>query len=1312
MKPTFALNLSHDGIGLYRREGSGWTLLGETALEAPDLSTALDALRRRAEAAAPQGVRSKLIIPASQILYTEIEAPGPGTAQRRRQIAAALEGMTPYPVEELAFDWSGHGEVVQVAVVARETLAEAEAFAETYGFNPLSFVAIPAPGQFAGEPWFGPTRGAATLLPEGSRIERDQDPVRVNIPAAPVTPEAVPDAAPQSDPVAQLAATDEAAAEPAADPAGDVGDPGVDAGRVMDAGATDAPTPDLAEVELAEVGLAGSEDPTPVEDPTTLPETAAEDAPESRAEAPVALGQIAFALDLPEAPAARAQNAPPTDAVASEEAPHEEGLREEVEAEEAPHEEARIEEAGIEAVPTEPPADEDAQDPAKARAPDQPPAEPEPAQAPTPDADPAAQPAPGAAPLAMETLTRAFAKMEAEDAAAQARFGPDQGARPDDRGQDVGPVPETAAADAAPPLDAVPLDAVPHDALIEEAASQGTAETAGAEDRAGLDTAKDTVTADAPDSPAEAREAEATAPAPLDAPPADTAAADTGPAPDDTAVAAADPAAGETSENRGETATEDGAATLVAFSSRRAALGAAPASPTAPRLGGVGRLTPVAPDRTAAPRKLGGTGPSAAGTTGAGFDGLKLGVTAPGLALPADPVPTAPKAAAKALARAASVGLGRAASGTARRAGAAGRALAAGLKSQAARKRPTPLPFATPGAEKPADPKVADAQPGSIKPADPKSAGDKIASAPFGSRSLGGRRQVGGKPKHLGLVLTGGLVGFIAIVALWSSFLVEEPASTAPTAEIAAADAVSAPEGAVAPVAPVGTETAAASETAPATEIAPPTEVAPLTPTPPAATAQAPAAPLRDAPGDLPGETETAALVPNASSMSQPLDPAATGAPAPKTAPPAATTTAATTAAAAPSADPATTSGQPNAETLEPAQPAPTETASGLTLPRPDPALSGTDAQPLPGAETLVDTNPVAPAPPPPFEQLARISPDGQLEPTPQGVIHPGGFTLYSGRPERVPAARPAAIAASAATTPLPDAATPPVAETAAAPVTADPATATAEAPAAAPYADPALAGLRPRNRPAAIAAAAAPEATEDGAALPLADPALARLAELRPRARPAAVTRAAEAAAAEEARRIAAEAAEAEAAAAAEAARFAGATTQAVEVSRRPTTRPRDLASSVEQALAAAIAAEPVPTPVAAAAPAQIPAAAPAAPPAPAPAPAAAPKTAEPEVELDEPEPTSAMPNLPTSASVAKQATLRNGIQLGEMNLVGLFGSSGSRRALVRMPNGKFVKVAVGDRLDGGKVTAIGEGQLTYQKGSRAYTLKLLKGS
>lgn len=190
MKPNFALNLSHDGIGLLHRGKSGWERVGEVALDAPDFGERLTALRRAAKTRAPEGVTTKIVVPASQILYTEITAPGPQSAVRRRQIADALEGMTPYAVPDLVFDWCGQGEVVQVAVVARETLAEAEAFADDCGFFPVSFVAAPDPAQFAGEPWFGITTTAPAHLPQGARIERDTEALPLDLlhaAAAPVT---------------------------------------------------------------------------------------------------------------------------------------------------------------------------------------------------------------------------------------------------------------------------------------------------------------------------------------------------------------------------------------------------------------------------------------------------------------------------------------------------------------------------------------------------------------------------------------------------------------------------------------------------------------------------------------------------------------------------------------------------------------------------------------------------------------------------------------------------------------------------------------------------------------------------------------------------------------------------------------------------------------------------------------------------------------------------------------------------------------------------------------------------------------------
>jgi len=71
----------------------------------------------------------------------------------------------------------------------------------------------------------------------------------------------------------------------------------------------------------------------------------------------------------------------------------------------------------------------------------------------------------------------------------------------------------------------------------------------------------------------------------------------------------------------------------------------------------------------------------------------------------------------------------------------------------------------------------------------------------------------------------------------------------------------------------------------------------------------------------------------------------------------------------------------------------------------------------------------------------------------------------------------------------------------------------------------------------------------------------------------------------------------------------------------------------------------------------------------------------------------------------------VRNAINLKRVNLIGVYGKPASRRALVRLSNGRYKKVAVGDRIDGGRVSAIGETELIYQKNGRGVTLKMPKG-
>lgn len=179
MKPNFALTLSFDSIGLLHRAFPGWHLVGEVALDSGDLNAGLAELREKALVLDPSGLRCKLVIPNDQIRYLQFESEDTDRDDLPAAVRRALEGATPYQVGDLAYDWSFSAGRVYVAAVARETLAEAEAFAAEHRFNPLAFVANPDANDFVGEPWFGETAYAAQSLPDGGTVERDTAAIRV-----------------------------------------------------------------------------------------------------------------------------------------------------------------------------------------------------------------------------------------------------------------------------------------------------------------------------------------------------------------------------------------------------------------------------------------------------------------------------------------------------------------------------------------------------------------------------------------------------------------------------------------------------------------------------------------------------------------------------------------------------------------------------------------------------------------------------------------------------------------------------------------------------------------------------------------------------------------------------------------------------------------------------------------------------------------------------------------------------------------------------------------------------------------------------
>lgn len=213
MKPAFALDFRNDAVSLLHRTTGGWHQVGRVAFDDPDMPAALGYLRSTALGLSPRGVATKLILPDDQILFTTLDAPGPDDAARLSQIRAALEGRTPYPVDELVFDWEDLGGTVRVAVIARESLAEAEAFAAEHRFNPVSFVAAPASG-FAAEPWFGPTSHAASLLADGEVVERDGEQVNVVTRVQAETPAVAPEPEPEPEPENVPAPADPVAPEP------------------------------------------------------------------------------------------------------------------------------------------------------------------------------------------------------------------------------------------------------------------------------------------------------------------------------------------------------------------------------------------------------------------------------------------------------------------------------------------------------------------------------------------------------------------------------------------------------------------------------------------------------------------------------------------------------------------------------------------------------------------------------------------------------------------------------------------------------------------------------------------------------------------------------------------------------------------------------------------------------------------------------------------------------------------------------------------------------------------------------------------
>ncbi|WP_370203956.1 hypothetical protein [Salipiger bermudensis] len=210
MVPNFALSLSFDGIALLRRAVTGWMQIDRVAFDDAELDQSLAALRERATALSADGAQVLLVLPSEQVRFLDLADPGPDDAAREAAVRAALDGATPYAVDELRHDWTLKGDRLCAAAVALETLDEAESFVRAHGFTAMAFTTVPPDGAFEGTVWFGTAQGWSGATPERLRT-----PIEIvdATPDAPWAAAAKRASEPVPETVTETAATDASAPE-------------------------------------------------------------------------------------------------------------------------------------------------------------------------------------------------------------------------------------------------------------------------------------------------------------------------------------------------------------------------------------------------------------------------------------------------------------------------------------------------------------------------------------------------------------------------------------------------------------------------------------------------------------------------------------------------------------------------------------------------------------------------------------------------------------------------------------------------------------------------------------------------------------------------------------------------------------------------------------------------------------------------------------------------------------------------------------------------------------------------------------------
>lgn len=334
-----------------------------------------------------------------------------------------------------------------------------------------------------------------------------------------------------------------------------------------------------------------------------------------------------------------------------------------------------------------------------------------------------------------------------------------------------------------------------------------------------------------------------------------------------------------------------------------------------------------------------------------------------------------------------------------------------------------------------------------------------------------------------------------------------------------------------------------------------------------------------------------------------------------------------------------------------------------------DPPNANTDVAALPApTEDFREQLPLVRSPPPFGSDPAReaiIS----IVPTPEGVVTPRGALVLAGRPAVVPPPRPREVV-PATPAAVPDAAAEIAVPEVAAPEVAAPEIAAPEFTVPDINVEDAILGtFRPTPRPGDVNEARQQQVQDDEAPIDV--------TLVRPAARPGDTTETAGTAGqaslfpdatapGETAAALAGAASLSPAVPAPDAEADADLSPLALSVSRVPPTRPASIVTvAAQRATEANIPAVPA-------------------------------RVAAPQ------------PNIPSNTEVSRAATEANAIRLRDVNLIGVSGTPSNRSALVRLPNGRFIEVGVGDNLDGGRVAAIDGDSLQYIKNGRNIVLDI----